>query len=84
VGKIWLIFAMKYYSAVNEVSCKALKRHGSWAWWCVPGIPALRKQRQEDLMFKASLNCIARPPSQNEDKKTLTTKRKGHENYLKC
>jgi hypothetical protein len=33
----------------------------SWAWQCTPVIPALRRLRQDDLEFEASLSCIARP-----------------------
>jgi hypothetical protein len=31
------------------------------AWWCTSGIPELRKLRQEDQEFKASLDYTARP-----------------------
>jgi hypothetical protein len=30
-------------------------------WWFAPVIPALRRLRQEDHAFKASMNYIARP-----------------------
>jgi hypothetical protein len=29
-------------------------------WWCISVIPALRRQRQEDLEFKASLGWKVR------------------------
>jgi hypothetical protein len=33
----------------------------SWEWWYTYAIPALRRLRQEDLKFKASLGYTARP-----------------------
>jgi hypothetical protein len=30
-------------------------------WWCKPVMPALRRWRQEDGEFKASLFCMAKP-----------------------
>jgi hypothetical protein len=36
----------------NNASC--------WAWWYIPVIPALRRLRQEDYEYEASLNYIAK------------------------
>jgi hypothetical protein len=38
-------------------------------WWYPPGILPLRKGRQEDLEFKASLCYIARPCLKKKKKK---------------
>jgi hypothetical protein len=38
------------------------------AWWFTPIIPALRRLRQEDHEFKASLGYIARPCLKNKPK----------------
>jgi hypothetical protein len=37
-------------------------REGRWnlVWWCTSTIPALRRQKQEDHEFKASVGYIAR------------------------
>jgi hypothetical protein len=37
-----------------------MKKFG-WAWWYMPAVPALRRVRQVDSEFEASLGCIARP-----------------------
>jgi hypothetical protein len=42
---------------------------GSWAWWCVPAIPALQRLRQEDHKFQASLNYTAIPCLKNKQTK---------------
>jgi hypothetical protein len=33
----------------------------SWAWWCIPVIPALKRWKQKDQEFKASMSYMARP-----------------------
>jgi hypothetical protein len=45
---------------VESVLCMR-KSCTSWAWWCMPIILALKKLRQEDHEFKASLGDLARP-----------------------
>jgi hypothetical protein len=32
-----------------------------WVWWHTPVMPALRRLKQEDHDFQASLGCIERP-----------------------
>jgi hypothetical protein len=38
----------------------SLKQKNSWVWWHTPLIPALRRLRQEDREYEASLCCILR------------------------
>jgi hypothetical protein len=37
------------------------------AWWCTPGISALRRLRQEDLEFEASWDYIVRKLNLKEE-----------------
>jgi hypothetical protein len=46
-----------------------LKYSNQPGWWYVSIIPALRKQRQEDLEFEVSLGCIGRL---SQNKQTTT------------
>jgi hypothetical protein len=50
--------------AVNLFLCIIYKLNfigkNGQAWWCTPIIPAVRRQRQEDQAFKASLGYIVR------------------------
>jgi hypothetical protein len=43
-------------------------------WWCIPVIPALVRQRQEDPEFKASLCYITRPYPEREERKRRRNK----------
>jgi hypothetical protein len=43
---------------VTHWSARDTKTNCSQAWWHAPEIPVLRKQRQEDGKFKASLGYI--------------------------
>jgi hypothetical protein len=45
--------------------------------WCLPVIPALRRLRQEDHEFLASLGYIARLCLKNKNKKKKERKEKG-------
>jgi hypothetical protein len=40
-------------------------------WECIPVIPALRRQRQEDLEFKAIMSYIVRLTLRNKTKQKL-------------
>jgi hypothetical protein len=42
----------------EEITC--------WVWWFTPVMSALRKQRQENCKFKASLGYIVRSVSRKE------------------
>jgi hypothetical protein len=46
------------YNKGNE-HLKGIK--GNCVWWHIPVFPAVKRIRQEDCMFKASLGNIARP-----------------------
>jgi hypothetical protein len=37
------------------------RARAGWAWWYMPVIPALRRLKQEDLEFEASLFKTVRP-----------------------
>jgi hypothetical protein len=41
----------------------------SQVWWHTPEFPALRRLRQEDSKFKASLGYTAKPCLKNQKKK---------------
>jgi hypothetical protein len=52
---------------------RTLARHQ--AWWYVPVIPALRRQKQEDSKFKTSLGYKTKPYLQKIQKKKKTLAR---------
>jgi hypothetical protein len=47
----------------------------SLAWWCIPVIPALEKQRQEDQKFETSLGYIVRSCLKTKQKNKQTVKK---------
>jgi hypothetical protein len=47
----------------------------SWMWWHTPGTPAFRRLRQQDHMFKASLECIVRSCLKKKRKVLLEIKK---------
>jgi hypothetical protein len=51
-------------------------------WWCTSAVLVLGRLRQEDLVFKASLNYIVRPLSQKGGKERGREKKK--KNYKEC
>jgi hypothetical protein len=56
---------------------KLLKKYVSQASWChTPVTPALRRQRQKDREFKASLSYMARPCLKKKKKNLQNNKNK--------
>jgi hypothetical protein len=44
---------MGFMSHQKKKKEKQEARGGSWAWWCMTIIPAIRRLRHKDLKFKA-------------------------------
>jgi hypothetical protein len=66
-----MIFKNLAYFISQVKVCKCKEMTVSEAWWYTPVIPALRRLRQKDHKFKASLDYTIRPCLQ-----TTTTKPK--------
>lgn len=52
----------------------------NWTWWCIPLIPTLGKQRQENLKFQASLGCVVKLCQQNKIKASKQKSTKAERN----
>jgi hypothetical protein len=59
----WLSEWMKEVEecGVMEGGAREKKKMASWAWWYMPVIPTLGRQRQEDLQVQASLGYVVGP-----------------------
>jgi hypothetical protein len=53
-----------------------IKKIISQAWWYLPVIPALRRQKQEDCQFEASLVYTVRPCLKKQTNKALPPQKK--------
>jgi hypothetical protein len=62
------------------------KAKRNWMWCCIPVIPALRRQRQEDYEFEANFGSVARPFLINQPTNETTTRgnSKGAGQKFKC
>jgi hypothetical protein len=54
--------------------CKCKKDAKSWAWWCMPAIPGLKRQRQEDQEFEVSLGYMVSKTEKKKDAELLQVK----------
>jgi hypothetical protein len=61
---------------VLDISVYYFFLKGNQAWWCTPVIPALRRLRQEDHEFKASLGYITTKKKKPKNEQTNKTKLK--------
>jgi hypothetical protein len=45
----------KCLKVLSTDHCEIQEESSSWVWWCVSVIPALRRPREEEKEFEASL-----------------------------
>ena len=67
------------WDILYAIDKNSIKKKASWVWWCMPLIPALGRQRQEDLCeFKANLvHRMSSKPGGAIERPCLKKKEKG-------